>query len=153
VRSILPQLHGSKVRFAYATDGQPEFSHSDNVIFVWAEESADEYGRQVETTWTAGAALRRRTVVWTVHITAYGPEASENINKIKTGLLSEGAKRLLAADGLFYIPRLEAPQRIPENADGVWWERWDWRAEFNSLRSDSEQVDYFETADIIVSAD
>lgn len=158
VKLILSELEDKYIKFAYAPNGQPAFFPSENVIFVWAEESRDDYGRQSETVaeyspeTDSEKLARSRTVVYSVHFIAYGPDSSENINRIKSGMLNESVRRELSSGGLFYIPRMDAPSRVNENNDGLWWKRWDWQAEFNYLRTDREEINYISSADISVSS-
>lgn len=99
VKLILSELEDKYIRFAYAPNGQPAFFPSENVIFVWAEESRDDYGRQSETVAEYSSETdserlaRSRTIVYSVHFIAYGPDSSENINRIKSGMLNESVRR------------------------------------------------------------
>lgn len=130
----LPE-NANKIRSSYPPEGAPAWRIDEDVIFFILNESLDNYSRQVDSLYIAGSDTvykqSTRTRYWSVSITAYGPNACENLNSIKDRLMSYKVKLLLNSGKLYIVPQQSPILRSPELFSGQWWNRWDYTAYFN----------------------
>lgn len=139
LRLALPDFPESDIRIAYALASTPSISAEDDVIYLSVTDMTDSYIIQYDETYDYDAEAetvmlnKARTAVLQVKFTCYGPEASKNINAVKDGVILQEVQRFLSKENLHIIPRYEACQRVPEQVNGGWWNRWDWTSSWNYL--------------------
>ena len=126
----------STVRCGYQTQGQPAWKITDNVCIVSATEEEDEYNKNrdvVESQFDATHVLFTTTYVrvWLIQFTFYGPNSFTRARLTKSGMYYQDAHDLLALKNLYMLTATEALTRAPENFQGEWWERTDWKVKFN----------------------
>lgn len=129
-------FNADNIRFSYQQDGQPGFKIDQDVIFIRLFESDDDYAKQLNNIYEGNTTVIKksaRTRVWETQIIAYGPHASQNINKIRDAVFRQDIKRILSVNSVFLIPDMPIAKRIPEYFAGQWWNRWDQYLKWNEL--------------------
>lgn len=126
---------GKWIRWKHPTEGMPDWTVTDNVLFLNLNERDEEYGRQrnsIEKT-ENGTVIRyaMRTRVWDLACTAYGPLAYDMIDRLKDGFFFPEVQRLMSPENVFLVPYLPRCQQVNEIFAGQWWERWDITLTFN----------------------
>jgi hypothetical protein len=132
--------NASKVRIAWPPTGQPGWKREDDIVSLKVFEVDDKYNRQRDTTLTRNeddadlltldvGYTRVNAITWVF----YGPNAYFSAQVIREMIFREEAKRRLAQGGVYLIPEVPAPVRVPELFQGQWWERTDLTIHFNEL--------------------
>lgn len=130
------EFNTDNIRFSYQQDGQPGFLIDQDVIFIRLFESDDDYAKQLNNIYEGNTTVIKksaRTRVWETQIIAYGPNANQNINKIRDAVFRQDIKRILSVKSVFLVPDMPIAKRIPEYFAGQWWNRWDQYLKWNEL--------------------
>jgi hypothetical protein len=134
------------VRLAWQTMGQPAFSLTTNVVFIWAKiVPRHAYGHirdeQITVNNDASVVLNiGYTRVWEVRWMVYGPNCFDALRLVKDVLIScEWAKYIFEASNLYLDPENTDPRYVPEAVpiEGQWWQRADYIAHFNEKVSET----------------
>lgn len=125
----------AKVRVGYSPKGQPGWGPDEDVVFVRCVTKDDDYTRMRDLTGLGQDAIYTITDVfsrcWQVFWTVYGPNAIDNARALKSAFTTVPYFEYQLAQSLLYLqPSTSEPIRAPENKDGQWWNRVDWRADF-----------------------
>jgi hypothetical protein len=156
---MLGEEKEDRVRLSWPEDGQPGFSIDEDICFLRVTEADDPYNRQRDVSYQdlpAGqaGALRRTDHyirVLSVLYIFYGPNAYHRATEVRyKALLPEFKYELAHYGGLYPIPDLPAPMRMPELFAGKWWERCDLTIRFNQALTFETRVAAIESADIII---
>jgi hypothetical protein len=131
------------VRIGWQTEGQPGPAITDNIAYVRGTPEDDpNVDRQVDVKYTAnddGTTTRTTTYmqVWRCHFTFYGPSCTTNAFAVRRALIAAELHSMLSIaltqSGIFLVPDVAPPSRVPEQFSGEWWERADMEAKFNIL--------------------
>jgi hypothetical protein len=146
------------VRIGWEERGQPFQKITENVTYILAEEVDDQYNRvrdvhYTETTVdgvTTYTKVTNYTRVWEVLYASYGLNSFDNARKLRTRLFDQDIYNLLAQSNLYLIADPSAPIRTPEQKDGQWWERVDFRARFNEEVTENYVTESLLSVEIIV---
>lgn len=146
-------VKSTMVRTTYNTVGQLAFGISDNVVIMSLSEANDSYGnyRQYVSRQVADKNYRDHvgTRVWDVRITAYGPDSHENLDRIRSGVLTLQSSRILTPKDVYIVPTTPNIQRSPELFGGQWYERSDMTLRYNELYVFEEDVGRIDEVNII----
>ena len=138
----------SGVRVSWPTEGSPGWKITDNVAFIKVVSVTDNYSNIVETNYQQDElelGVNVELVYTRVHLiqwVLYRPNSYELAEKIKSGLFLYDTKQALNLSNLFLVTDIEQPVRIPEQANGRWWERCDYQARFNEKVVKASTVPY-----------
>lgn len=125
------------IRTTYNTDGQLAFGIHDDVLIMSIEEADDTYGRYRQYAQRAVDDSNYRdhvgTRVWNVRITAYGPNSHDNLDSIRSGVLTYTSMSILSPNDVYIVPEIPRIQRSPEQFNGQWYERADITLKYNEL--------------------
>ena len=133
------------IRWRHPTNGAPDWTVSDNVLFLNLMERDEAYAKQrhnVFLTGATGEVTKRsmRTRTWDLYCTAYGPDSCEIVNLLKDGFFLLEIKKILADSSIYLVPYLPSCMQMSEVFAGKWWERWDLTLTFNEEHFTSEDV-------------
>ncbi|MGP1365883.1 MAG: phage neck terminator protein [Schwartzia sp. (in: firmicutes)] len=143
------------IRWKHPTEGLPDWTTEDNVLFLNLAEYDDDYARQRDSTYHGerGTIIKRtdRTRVWELFCTAYGPRAYEIANALRDGFFLIEIERLLGENAVFLVPDLPICRQINESFAGSWWTRWDVAFHFNEQYTVTEDVGRIERVSVAIS--
>jgi len=148
----------STVRCGYQTQGQPAWKITDDVCIVMATEEEDEYNKLREVRLsqydaTHDLATTVYTRVWLLRFTFYGPNSFTRARRVKSAMYQQAAHDALAAKNLYMMMATDALTRAPENFQGEWWERTDWRAKFYEAVAEYELQQTVGSVEVLVYTD
>lgn len=127
----------TNVSLLYPVDKPPEGSTEDNTVFVRLLEKESDYSKQLDVSYIATESSivkhASRTRVWELQLAAYGPNAYDNINRLKDGVFRQDIKQLLSESGVFLVPDMPHIRRITEETVAANLKRWDISLSFNEL--------------------
>jgi hypothetical protein len=137
-------LADNSVRLTFPTTGQPSYSVNDNLCFItckevddWYNKVPDEGTQPIDGNNTAVTLLKEYTRVWRVFWEVRGPGSTINATLLKTAMQFEFMRATLAAFGLYLVPDVGNPQRVPEQWGEQWYERVDLAMHFNEQVNES----------------
>ena len=144
----------AKARIDWPTGGAPGWKISDDVTFIRAVETDDEYNRlrDLKVTTIDADTLQEEityTRVWEVSFVCYGPNSFDNARNLKSSLLR--STPTLAAANLYPVSDIPAPQRVPELFSGQWWERTDISFRLNEQVTETEVINSIASAEVLIS--
>jgi hypothetical protein len=141
-------------RIAWQQRGQPRPDIEEDVAFIRAVEVDDEYNRirdvSYEVTDDVYTKITNYTRVWEASWYVYGPNSFDNCRKIRTRLFDQDIHDQFAASQLYLVTDPSAPQRVPEQENGQWWERVDFSARFNEEVTETYETQPVEIVSVIV---
>lgn len=125
-----------QVRVSWQVQGQPTWKVADDVVILRTVEDDDAYNRVRDQQLlpnddVSQLQLTTYTRVWRVFWTLYGPSSFDRARIIKSSLFTQAQHDVLALANLYAVTDFVAPQRMPENFEGQWWERTDFTCQFN----------------------
>ena len=145
--SIIPNPN-QFIRWKHPTNGLPDWTVNDNILFLNLNERDDDYGKQrnCKEVVEDGTVIRyaMRTRVWDLNCTAYGHQAYNICNTLKDGFFLPAIHNELWKNDVFLIPNLPRIQQINEVFAGQWWERWDITLNFNEKYIHKEDLGHIE---------
>jgi hypothetical protein len=135
----------------------PAFKSTDNISFVRCIEEDSPMNRFREINYTPivspeglTASMQAKRVInciWNF----YGSTSFENASTVRDKLFYQDFHDSLAQNGLFLIPDIRSPLRVPEQVvPGKWWERTDFSALFNDKTIREDTIGYIKSADITI---
>jgi hypothetical protein len=152
VPPLPPNYYG--VRFSWQRQGQPFPNPDEDAVFIRAIEVDDLYNRirdvHYEQTEDSYTKITNYTRVWEVFWCIYGPTSFDNARKVRTRLFDQDIHDLFAQSQLYLVTDPTAPQRIPEEKNGQWWERVDFSARFNEFVTETYETEPMISSEIIV---
>jgi len=127
-----------KVRISWQKQGAPAWKVDDDIVFIRLSEEDNPYNRQREVVMTqisedVSMKSTSYTRVNSVAFALYGPESYENAQTLRDFFFYDDSRRTLSQSGIYMIPDVAAPRRVPESFQGQWWERIDFTLYFNEL--------------------
>lgn len=130
-------LNGKYVRFNYASQGQPGFKQTDNVIFItinYLDSSIDKQQDVVFKPDTNAQVTQqvKYTRVIEVMWSFYGPDSFDQADALKIAILNRANRAALTAAKVYPVPSIAAPRRVPYVVGDQWWERADLTIYFNA---------------------
>lgn len=135
LKDIITDNPDKWIRKMYPKGGAPDFTISDNVVFLNATPRDDDYSKQRDSVYKTeqGTVMRNsmRTRVWDIKAQAYGPRAYDVVTAMKDGVFLPEVQMLLAKKGFYLVPNMPVPIQANEIFAGQWWERWDITLTFN----------------------
>lgn len=145
-------LNARYVRHAYQTNSQPAFENAQNIAFINIVSVDNSYDKQIHTVLTDSAGQGQEVTAYTrvlaVDWTFYGPAGFDLADTVRNLVLSPPIRETLAAQQVFPIPGITAPQRGPSEFNNQWWERVDLRVLFNVGTVRAADIDYFSEINI-----
>ena len=144
------------VRVAWPKEGAPAWKIDEDVVFLQVFETDDQINRQREIKNDAidGQILNQEmsfTQVVTVNWIFYGPNSYDNSRKVKNQVFYQNFHDFLAKNGLYIVPDMSAPRRMPDAFSGQWWERVDLSMRFNELVIVNSNVGIASGASIVLN--
>ena len=148
-----------QVRIGWQQRGQPFQNIDQDVTYILADEVDDQYNRvrdvhYEQTTDAEGDIILTKvtnyTRVWDVLFCTYGPNSFDNTRLLRTRLFDQDIHDMFANSQLYLVADPAAPVRAPEEKDGQWWERVDFRARFNEFVTETRAEGYAASVEIIV---
>jgi hypothetical protein len=131
------------VRVGWQQVGQPAFKVTEDVVFLRCAEDDDQYNRVRDVSINSQEQqLMQYTRVWRVWWTLYGPNSFDNARIVRSALFSQAVHDIFSSAQLYFVTNPSAPQRVPEQKDGQWWERVDFSARFNEFVTETPPVTY-----------
>jgi hypothetical protein len=131
------------VRVGWQQQGQPFLKITEDVVFLRCAEEDDQYNRVRDVSINSqDQQLMQYTRVWRVWWTLYGPNSYDNSRIIRSALFSQATHDIFSSAQLYFVTNPSAPQRVPEEKDGQWWERVDFSARFNEFVTETPPVTY-----------
>ena len=157
LKGIITENPEKWIRKMYPTNGAPDWTVRDNIVFLNLDSRDDDYGKQRDTTYRAaiGTTLKRsrRTRVWDLTAVCYGPRAYDMATAFQDGVFTEKIRAYLGKNSVYLVPLLQNPVQSNEIFAGKWWERWNITLTFNERYDITEDVGYYDKVTIIPKAD
>ena len=154
---IITEYPEKWIRKMYPTNGAPDWTVKDNIVFLNLSPRDDDWSRQRDTIYKAGTGttLKRslRTRVWDLEVNAYGPRSYEMATAMKDGVFREKIHSYLRKQDIYLVPWMQFPVQSNEIFAGQWWERWNIQLTFNERYDITEDVGYYDKVTIIPKAD
>lgn len=125
-----------RIRISWPVDSesgsQPDWKRTEDVCFIRiTEDTSDQYGTLLDISHRYNSEENSQTEivsytrVHTVFLLFYGPKAFDDADSVRIGMFREEARRMMRKAGLFPVPGVKRPVRIPELFNGAWWDRSD----------------------------
>jgi hypothetical protein len=145
--------HADKVRKSWPINGAPAWKKEDNITFLSVVETDDPINRQIDTIYTPVdtenlTETTGQTRVISVTWICYGPLSYTNAFTIKRKLYNPRLRAFLKQYKIYLVPEASKPNRVPELFAGQWWERCDFKAQFNVLTKFEETIKYIQSAEV-----
>ena len=111
--------------------GNSDWGREENVVFLRITPTGDEYTKvwDISHEETEGGTLQevvRYHRCYSIQWVCYGPDAGEDADAIRIGILTEELRAFLRKYGLAVLTGTPEPIRSPEpDESGDWWERSD----------------------------
>jgi hypothetical protein len=143
------------VRHAYQTNGQPAWEQGQNLAYINITTVDSNYDKQRHTLYSAiDGDNANQEVLYTrviaVDWTFYGLEGFDLADQVRDGILRESNREVLAKDGVYPIPGIDAPVRLPYEFNSQYWERTDLRVLFNVATVRDETVPYIKQVNVLL---
>jgi hypothetical protein len=134
-----------KVRPAWQRLGQPGYTTGQDLLSIECTEIFQDYNtiRNVVSKKNDGVSAistYKYTRTWSVKFTTYGPNGFDNLRAIKSALFLPWARAVLATGNLYPQPNFERTLRVPEQFQGQWQERSEWRVLLNEAIAETITV-------------
>lgn len=149
---------GYNVRIGWPTAGAPAWAITDDVCFVQAIETDDDYDRlrEVQELTNGDGTLTEQTSytrVWEISHAIYGPNSFDHARLIRSGLFQQKYHDVLVAgleynSGLYLMSDIRPPMRAPELFEGQWWERTEFRYRLNELVIENDIVNAVKSVEV-----
>jgi hypothetical protein len=145
------------VRVGWQQTGQPAFLITDDICTITATLSDDDYNRIRNTIYSPNdvESLTQTTCytrVWRIAFSLYGPNSFDHARLLKSAMFMGWAHDILGQNELYLVTNVSDPRRIPELADGQWWERSDFSVRLNELVTETITAAVIASAEVIVKA-
>ena len=133
VMEILSLTDKKAVRISWPKSGMPDWSISENVIFVRSYPVDDPYNRIKDIKYREKdpvSVIRSETYtrVMGVDLIMYGPDSFDHADLVRNDI---GKNETLKKNKVFLVYDRKAPVRSPELFRGQWWERSTLSLQFN----------------------
>lgn len=145
-----------RVRISWPLNEASDWERDENVVFLRITPGSDTYGTlwDVSHEYDADTDTQKEVVFYhrSHHIAwiCYGPEADDNADAIRIGIVQSGVHSILKAQNVSILPHLREPIRVPEQDEaGEWWERVDLEADCYSLCSREYDEEFVSAAPTI----
>lgn len=153
---VLGQSPLADVRISWPTGGAPAFGIDDNVTFLKVTESPlpNEYHVQHEEIYSqqgspeAGVMSTNSTRGIQVGWIFYGTTAWNSAALIKDSIFRADLREMLSLQKIYPIANFTPPRRIPENWQGLWYDRYDLTILFYEQIKLNREVDFIEKVKI-----
>lgn len=147
----------SRVRIEWPTNGQQGFNNGQDVSFLSAVETDDDYNRVRDMRNATNNAVSLQQIstytrVWSVQWINYGPNSFDAARLIKSALYVDWFHDTLAAANLWLVGDVPATVRAPELFNAQWWERVDLTVKFNEFVTESLITPTIASVEVIASA-
>lgn len=144
-----------RVRIGWPTKGAPSWKINEDIAFLLIGYDNDPITQQQETTYQNNDATSLKTElsytrVIRVQWVFYGPNSSDDADKLRSGLYRSETKERLGVSNLAAIFDSNAPMRSPELYNGQWWERSTYYARFNEKVIRRSTIQIIESADVTI---
>lgn len=143
----------SAVRSTWIQLGQPGFLITDNVVFYRVMTGGDTYDQKVYLTHGAIDSVASYTRVITLILSAYGTNAPDSLERIRTCFIAGFGTRNLNAAGIFPVINPASVIRAPELFEGQYWDRADFSIIMYAKEDTTVAIPAIEYAEITVIAD
>lgn len=156
-QSVTSQILGttdpSAVRIGWPTDGAPGWEINQDVCFILVNFNDDPTNQQIETSYQtldSNDATVNTTYTQGVRVswTIYGPNSFNNAGLIRSSLVQENYRNILAASNVALVTAIPMPTRVPELFNSQWWERSSFYANFNELVNRQSSVPYLQGSNV-----
>jgi hypothetical protein len=146
------RINQGRVRISWPTNGSPSWKRDEDIVFIMLAYDNDPITQQQEMTYQNNDATSLNTELSYTRIIRiqwvfYGPNSSEDADKLRSSLYRPETTERLATNNLAAIFDSNSPMRSPELFNGQWWERSTYYARFN------EKVVRRSSIPVLVSAD
>lgn len=144
-----------RVRISWPSSdtGNSNWKRDENVVFLRISPGNDPYGSvhdidhvydpETDTQKEIVRYHRSHRIVWV----CYGPDADNDADTIRIGILRDAIHSMLKAQNVAIQPHLRDPVRVPEpDETGEWWDRYDLEADFYQLVTREYPEDFIDTA-------
>lgn len=143
----------SAVRSTWIQPGQPGFLITDDIVFFRIMTGGDQYDQKVYLEHGAVDSVAHYTRVITLILTAYGPSAPDNLERIRTCFIAGFGTLNLKAQNIFPVINPGSVIRAPELFEGQFWERADFSIIMYAKEDTSVAIPGIEQAEITIIAD
>lgn len=140
--------------------GRPAFGITDDIAFISISPETDERETHKNRSEEYNAATETYTVThsaqrtFTLRVVFYGSEGYRNATLLAHKLFLEEYRHAIRAQHMALIPAwTTGPVRLPEAANGQWWERCDISFRFYDYVSVDETVNTFKRINITIEED
>lgn len=147
----------AKVRVGWQRLGQPMATIDEDVTFLRCVEVDDPYNRtrDVENIVNDSVSVGQLTTyirIWECFWQIYGPNSVDNGRLLRTNLFTQQVHDTFAVYGLALalVTDIAAPQHMPLETDGQWWDIVNFSARFNELVSEVVIVPTVASSEIVV---
>lgn len=152
---VTDPIAGATVRQAWPTKGAPAYGVNDNVTFVSGVEIDSWYNKVAdETTKTnlddSVSILKEYTRVWDIRWELRGPGSYDRGRLLKTTMQFDFIHDMVAPFGLYLVPNVGNPVRVPEHFEGQWLERAGLNMHFNEQVNESIVTPTVTSIEVIV---
>jgi hypothetical protein len=143
------------VRVGWQTQGEPAWAITDDVCIINCVEEDDPYNRTRDMSYipvldeSEFNEVTTYTRVWGVRWTLYGPNSYDRARIIRSALYTQLAHDIIYQANLFAVMDFPAPVRAPELFAGQWWERVDFKCQFNEAVTEAPTVNAVESVEVI----
>ena len=149
---LLPATQ-SKVRSTWTQPGQPGFLITDDIVFYKVITGGDKYDQQVYVEQGTTLYNANYTRVITLVMTAYGPSAPDNLERIRTCFIAGFGTLNLKKARIFPVINPSNVVRMPELFEGQFWERADFSIIMYAEENTSLDIPEIVSTEITVIAD
>lgn len=143
----------SAIRSTWVQPGQPGFTIEDNIVFYRLMTGGDAYDQKVYLEHQAVNSIAHYTRVITLVITAYGPLAPDNLERIRTCFIAGFGTLNLAKAKVYPVINPGSVIRAPELFEGRFWERADFSIILYAKEDTTLAIPAIESSQITVIAD
>ena len=156
LKDIIPEEQDRWIRRMYPRNGAPDWTVTDNIVFLNLDIREDDYAKQRDSIYKAeqGTIMRHamRTRVWDLQVVAYGPRAFDVVTAMNDGVFLPEIKSFLSKKEVYLVPTIPPAVQANEIFAGQWWERWNLTLTFNEKYVSVEDVGRIESVSIRAEA-
>lgn len=132
----------SQVRIDWPTPGQPAWAITQDVAFIRAIETPDDYNtaHEVQPVVEFSQTFPENTIytrVWQIDLIFYGPNSFDHSRQVKDCIFQDFVRDILETSNLYPETVVGTSRRTPELFQNQWWERSGFSIRLNEQVTDS----------------
>lgn len=150
----------SNIRKAFKGQGQPSVAIDQDYAYLYINFQDSPIDKIIETGINPQAGtvhiadnVKTYTRLISCNWILYGPNSFDIADKIKIFLDYNDITKNLRKNNIFWVCNMDAPSRMPYQLNGQWFERADLSVQFYQRMTYKRDVNYIESAEVIVKTD